>query len=242
MCDPGFYSSNYRALSLRELVRMRGLLRLPLTYLITRFKTPTPAGWMPQMWADLECAEQELSPGFARATTGCRESLLNLGFDEVGFKKLKRILNPNHRDDGGINLLDRSRCHFGQLIYNKSHAPPPIDRDREQVIVAFTAVFEEGTLSYTNNAKTAFDPVSHHAVVRIASHDVGHIYRRFVDAVQGHKEPPVGFANRQALCDWFDSNAMEVFGFRVRRRLFVRMSDQEVAAARRRMPPPLPTT
>jgi len=191
---------------------MRGLLRLPLTYLITRFKTPTPAGWMPQMWADLDCAEQELSSGFVRATTGCRESLCNLGFNEVGFKKLKCILNPNHRDDGGINLLDRSRCHFGQLIYNKSHAPPPINRDREQVIVAFTAVFEEGTLNYTNNAKTAFDSVPHHAVVRIASNDVAHIYRRFVDAVQGHKEPPLRFANQKALCDSLSSHSKDKTG------------------------------
>jgi len=119
MCDPGYYSTNSRALSLSELVRMRGWLCLPLTYLISRFKNPTSATWMPQMWADLECAERELSPGFVRAATACRASLRNLGFDEVGFKKLKRVLNPNHRDDGGINFLDRTHSHYGQLIYNK---------------------------------------------------------------------------------------------------------------------------
>jgi hypothetical protein len=233
MCNPGYYKSNYRALTLRELARMQGLVRLPLTYLITRFKSPTPAGWMPHMWADLECAEHELSPDFFRAVARYRGTIRNLGFSDVGFKKLKHILNPNHRDDGGINFLDGSHSHFGQLIYNKSHVPPPIDRDREQVIVAFTAVFETGTLIFTNNTRTAFDSPPQHTVVRIASDDVARIYRHFVDAVQTYHEPPRRFRDQQALRAWFDSNAVEIFTSRVRRGLFVPMSDEEVAEARR---------
>jgi hypothetical protein len=194
------------------------------------------------MWKDLECSEHELSSGFFKATAAYRESLRILGLEEVGFKKLKRILNPYHRDDGGVNLLDRSHCHFGQIIYNKSHAPRPISKDQEHVVVAFTAVFEQGSLSFTNNARTAFDALPQQEVVRIASNDVTHIYRQFVDAVQKHGNPPLRFGDQQALRDWFDSNAMEVFSFRVRRRLFVRMSDEEVAVTRRRMPPPLPDT
>jgi hypothetical protein len=84
MPEPGFYKSNYRALGLKELARMRGLLRLPLACLITRFKAPTPAGWMPHLWAALECAEPELSPAFFSATAATRASFRELGFVEPG--------------------------------------------------------------------------------------------------------------------------------------------------------------
>jgi len=219
---------------------MRGVLRAPLAYLITRCKRPTATAWMPQTWADLECREQELSERFFQAISPHREAFQRLGFTELGFKKLKRVLNPNHRDDGGINYLDNTRCHFGQLIYNRSHVPPPVSTEREQVVIAFTAVFERGTLSFTNNTKTPLGSVPHHDVVRILSCDEAVIYQRFVEHLKCYNEQPRCFPNLQSLQNWFDANATEVFEYRVRRGLFIRMSDDEVAAARRKLPPPLP--
>src|SRR5258708_1959302 len=181
MCVPGYYKTSYRALSPRGVARMRGLLRLPLAYLISRFMRPTAAAWMPQTWADLECEEQEISERCLQVLSPDREAFGRLGFTDLGFKKVKRVLNPNHRDAGGINFLDSSRCHFGQLIYNRSHVPPPVSKDRERVVFAFTAVFCEATLSYSNNAKTPFDSVPGHEVLRIPSSDVAGIYQRFVE-------------------------------------------------------------
>jgi hypothetical protein len=218
---------------------MRGVLRAPLAYLITRFKTPTAAAWMPQMWADLECREQELSERFFQAISPHREALKRLGFTELGFKKLKRVLNPNHRDDGGINYLDKTRCHFGQLIYNRSHVPPPVSTEREQLVIAFTAVFERGTLSFTNNTKTPLGSVPHHDVVRTPSGDGADIYPRFIKHLTHYNELPRCFPDLQSLQSWFDANATDVFEYRVRRGLFIRMSDDEVAAALRKLPPPL---
>ena len=80
-----------------------------------------PSGWMPGVWAELECAEHELSESCLAAMAGHRQKLKELEFAEVGFKKLGRVLNPNHCDNGGINFLDGSGCYFGQLIYNKSY-------------------------------------------------------------------------------------------------------------------------
>jgi hypothetical protein len=240
MCAPGYYKANYRALSLRAVARARGLFRLPLAYLVTRFMKPAATGWMPQMWADLECQEQDLSERFFQATALYREAFKHAGFSELGFKKVRRFLNPGYRDNGGINYLDGSRCHFGQLIYNRLHVPPPVSRDREHIVIAFTAVFQTGTLSYTNKRKTFFEPMQHHTVVRLPSNDVADIYRRFVGDLGHRDEQPRRFPDLRALQDWFDSNATEMYERWVRQGLYVRMTDDEVAAALRRLPPPLP--
>ena len=240
MYEPGYYKTNHRALSLREMIRMRGPLRLPFTYYVTRRMKANPAVWMPQMWANLVCTEQELSARFIQVAEPYRQTFRSLGFQETGFKKLKGILNPHHRDDGGINFLDSSRCHFGQLIYNKSRVPAPVNQDREQVVVAFTAVFEKGTVSYTNNTKTAFDTVPNHDVTRIQSNDVGEIYQRFVNDLVKRGKQARHFPDQKSLQSWFDSNATEVFNHRVRKGLFVRMTDAEVAIARKKVAPPVP--
>ena len=89
MSTPGYYKTSYRALSWRGLVRARGLLRLPLAYLITRFKQPAPGGWMPQTWADLECSKQDLSERFWQATARPREDFASLGSPSLALKRLE---------------------------------------------------------------------------------------------------------------------------------------------------------
>ena len=240
MYEPGYYKTSYRALGLRGMIRMRGLLRLPLTYWVTRNMAPAPGVWMPHMWADLVCTEQELSPRFFQVVGPYLQMLHSLGFQEMGFKKLKGILNPLHRDDGGINFLDSSRHHFGQLIYNKSHVPSPVNTDREKVVIAFSAIFEKDTVSYTNNTKTPFDSVPNHNVTRVQLNDAAQIYQQFVNHLGRRGEQPRHFPDQQSLQSWFDSNALEVFNHRVRKGLFVRMTDAEVAIARKKIPPPVP--
>jgi len=240
MSAPGYYKTNYRAFSVRDVVRMRGWLRLPLTYWITRFKKPNPAGWMPETWAELECKEEELSAEFFQAAEPYRQAFKRLGFSEVGFKKLKRVMSRLHRDSGGINFLDGGGRHYAQLRYVKLHVPAPINRDRKTVVVSFTAVLGEKTVSYTNEKKTWFGPVPNHETVRVASDDVAVIHQAFVEHLKRQKEEPRSFPDLQLLQSWFDSDKREVFEHRVRRGYFIRMSDDEVAAVRGKMPPVLP--
>jgi hypothetical protein len=239
MNTPGYYKVNYRAISLGGLARMRGLLRSPLAYLITRFKRPTATAWMPTLWTELECSKQDLSERFWTSTVRQRQAFASLGFSELGFKKLKRILNPLHRDNGGINYLDATRSHFGQLIYNRTHVPAPVEADKEQVTIAFAAVFQQGTLSYTND-KSPFDPLPQHEIVRHPSDDVGSLYHEFLERLKRRPEAPRRFPDVDSLRRWFDSNQLEVFEDRVQRGLFIKMSDAEVEVARRKLPPPLP--
>jgi hypothetical protein len=195
-----------------------------------------PSGWMPCMWAELECAEDELSEGCRKTLFADRQKLKELGFIEVGLKKLRRVLDSNHRDNGGVNFLDGTRHHFGQLIYNKSYMPS-LNAEKEGIVIAFTAVFQNQILSCANNPKTFLDSLPNHRVVRIESTDAAFIHEHFVEHLKQRMDQPRRFPDLQSLQAWFDSNASTVFEERVRQGKFARMSDYEVEVARSKLPP-----
>lgn len=239
MITPGYYKTNYRGLGLGEIARMHGWVRAPLAYLVTRFKEPSPFGWMPLSWADLKCERQDLSERCWQATAPHREAFQRLGFRELGFKKVRGILNPVILDNGGINYLDATGSHFGQLIYHRVYLGGPNRAAREQVTIAFTAVFEDCVLSYTNNRKT-FDALPRQKVVRCRSEDAPGIHQAFRENLARQPEIPRRFPDEDSLRHWFDSNQMETLEHRMRKGLYVRMTEAEVEAARRKLPPPLP--
>ena len=189
---------------------------------------------MPGTWAELECPEQELSEASRKATAPYREKFKQLGFIEQGFKKLKRILSAVHRDNGGINYLDGSRCQFGQLIYNRSFIRSQ-QAEREHVIIAFTAVFQNEILSCTNRTTPSDDVLPNHKVVRVESDDVVFLHEKFVELLGQRADHPRHFDDLQALQNWFDAHKIEIFEDKVRRGLWVRMSDYEVEKARREL-------
>ena len=197
-------------------------------------KNSIPIGWAPGTWAELECRKDTLSDSFHKATNGHREKFKKLGFAEVGFKKLKDVLNPNHRDDGGVNFLDDSRRYYGQIIYNRTFFPS-LKKEKEKVIIAFTAVFQNAVFSCTNNLQKLVEPLPHHKVVRIESEDVELLYQKFIERLKEYPEPPREFADLPSLQSWYDSNQIGLFEDKVRKKLWIRMSDFEVEAARRKL-------
>ena len=191
-----------------------------------------PAGWMPNTWAELECPERELSDAFRKATAVHREKFKQLGFTEQGFKKNTRVLNPNARDSGGINFLDGSRRHFGQIIYNRSYVPA-LRSEKETIVIAFTAVFPNEVFSCTNHVDF-LEPVPNSNVIRLKSDDAGQIHEQFANHLKQRTDSPRHFPDLSSLQAWFDSNMATIFEYRVRRGLWVRMSDFEVEKFRRR--------
>ena len=164
-------------------------LRVPGYYKVSfrahpKLTKSIPTGWMPSTWADLECPEQELSEAFRKATAPHREKFKQLGFVELGYKKLKRVLNPNARDMGGINYLDASRCHFGQLIYSRAYMPS-LQSEKENVVISFSAVFPNEVFSCTNHVEF-LEPVPNQNVVRPKSNDVGYIHEQFIQNLRQH--------------------------------------------------------
>jgi len=196
-----------------------------------KLTTSIPIGWIPNAWAELACAESELSNAFRKAVAVHREKFTQLGFAELGFKRLTRVLNPNSRDTGGINFLGGSGRHFGQIIYNRSFFPK-VGSEVETVTIAFTAVFANETFSCTNHVEY-LEPVPNQNVIRFKSDDAEFLHEQFVRHLSQHTDLPRQFVDLASVQAWFDANARETFEYRVRRGSWVRMSDYEVEKARR---------
>jgi hypothetical protein len=230
MIAPGFYKVNYRVLRLRELIRLRGWRGGFSGYLVTRFKRPDGASWMPGLWSDSECRPEELSQQCWVAMKPHRPKFEQLGYTECGFAKGTKSLNPAIRDSGAIRYLDPTRRYLGLLLYGRVRLRST-GAERGHVTIAFTASFQKGSFSCTNNKK-AFDPPSENEVVRIDSCDVTFIHQRFQHLLAQRKETPRGFPDQESLRQWFDARQTATFEERVRRRLFLPMTEQEVAEAK----------
>lgn len=239
---PGFYRTNARAVSIKELIRWFGIWRLPLVYLAARFGPRQTTGhWMPQLWKDLECEQRELSDEFWQRTHQHRDAMEKLGFICAGLSKFRTTLNltPNVLETGRISYLHKNNSYIGIILYRKSSVPGPVYKTRDLMIIAFTAVFKDRSLSVTNN-KLIFEPDEDQKVVRILKDDASLLYDEFLKAVQREPEQPVVFSDHEQLRQWYDSRQIKSFEMRVKRGLFVKMTDLEIEQARRKIPPPLP--
>jgi hypothetical protein len=210
MFAPGYYKTNYRALRFRELVRMRGLRRAFSDYLVTRFKRPDGGGWMPGLWADTECGREDLSEQFWLALKPHRPHFERLGYVECGFAKVTTSLNPMVRDSGRIRYLDPTRRYAGLLTYIRLSVRST-GTEMSRVVIAFTAAFEQGALSCTNNKK-GFDPALENEVIRIDSCDVGFIHQQFQNHLARRKETPREFPDQESFRQWFDARQITTFG------------------------------
>lgn len=249
MFEPGYYKTNYRALRLRETIRWFGWRRGVPFWITTRFMRARRGGtWMPRLWAENECSVEDLSPDFWQATKPHRADFEKLGFVQChltkAIKKSDKLFDPSIRDSGGIFYLDSTRCYFGQLIYIRVYN---FSRRQElnNIRIAFTAVLGNRTLTCTNRSPT-FDSANTGKVVTIASYDVPVIFNRFREELERCSGKPRSFPDTESLRQWSDSLKMKSFEDRVRRGLFVRMTESEIAAAKadlergRTLPPPLP--
>jgi len=189
---------------------------------------------MPTLWADGKCRSEELSVRFWDATASHRERFKELGFVDCAYRKSDQPLNRLYRDSGAVFYLDQTRQCFGQLLYVRVHAPPPINADKEVITVVFTVAFERGCLAYTSG-RHFFDSAPNNVVVRISSADPFAAYQQLIDDLRERMNSPRRFADVSLLQDWFDQSTLETFRERVRRGLFLRMTDAEVEAALRRV-------
>jgi hypothetical protein len=234
MIEPGYYKTNYRVLRLREMVRWYGWARGIKAWLKIRFKPMARSGrWMPGLWTENECKTEDLSPDFWQATKPHQADFEKLGFVQchltMATKKCDKLSDPSIRDSGGIFYLDPSRCFFGQLIYSRSYRSAN-RKECYNIVIGFTAIFGNRSLACTNH-KLAFDSVSDGKVIRFDSYEVVEIYNRFREELQRRRETPKPFADIESLRQWFDARQINNFEDRVRRRLFVRMTEPEVVAA-----------
>jgi hypothetical protein len=196
---------------------------------------------MPQLWADLECDQRALSEQFWQRTTKYREAIEKLGFVGCGFSMLKNEFNLNRLvlDNGKITYIHKNNTHIALIVYHKTRIPEPVNKDKEETVVAFTTAFPIGSLS-CSNARGGFEPNPDEKVVRIHTDDVVALYETFLNALKRKSEQPLAFSTPRQMQQLFDERVIKRFENRVKRGLFVKMTDLEIEQARRRMPPPLP--
>lgn len=238
-------------------------MQLPHRWVEARRKTPSAGVWMPGLWADLECRKEELPAHFWQATARQRNFFQTMGFVEYGFGRFKpgTSLNPVVRETCRIIYLDNSYSQIAGLLCHKLRIPAKIGKDTTvrmrrgtvatiqgprfseaeitQVIVWLTSVFEKSTFSCTNN-RNSFNPLPGDKVVWVFSDDTAAIYAGFRNNLPRWRGSPRVFSDQSSLRAWFDASQIKAFEARVRRRLFVKMTDEEIEEARGRMPPENP--
>lgn len=219
---------------------MAGFRRGLRNFFQTRFMHPGGGTWMPGLWVEGACLEQDLSEGFRLATKPHRKDFEELGFTACRFGKVKS-LNPRIRDSGSVFYLDSTRRYLGKIIYYRVYRGT-VQREVNEIIITITAIFENRSFSCTNTRKT-FDGVGDSEVIRLNSYDVKFIHQQFLQQLQKRTGTPRQFPDLESLQKWFDVRQLRIFEEHVRRRLFVPMSEAEVAEARTRAQsgaPPIP--
>jgi len=227
MATPGYYKTNMRALRFRELKRMFGPQKVWLAYLKSRFAGATGGNWMPGLWAENQCAVAELSEDFWTSTKRHRAAFERLGFTPRRFSKSTKNLNPGLRNNGAILYLHSNAAHVGQLIF-LNRTQTTTGKEFVRINIAFTAVYERGTLNCTNS-RTGFDRLPEHEISRVDSYDAEYIYTQFLEQLRRRTELPRTFSDLGSLKTWYDEKQIKTFEEKVRRGLFVPMTDQEVA-------------
>lgn len=226
MPEPGYYKTDHKALTIREMVRMKGVLKLPMIFIATRFVMPPGAGvWMPGKCAEVACNQDELSPRFWAVTEFQRNAIEKLGFVLCQFSKVKRNLNPLSLDNGGIIYLHRDGKSVATLVFVRM-------KTVESIAIGFTAAFEKGGVSFVNY-KQRYDDLPGRESVLIRSNDPAVIYERFTSHLKTERRQLRVFASCDEARVRLDEATLEAFEARVERGLFVRMSDEEVADAQR---------
>lgn len=244
---PGFYRINPRALRLRELIRWRGIWRLPFSFLATRAAKPSGAIWLPSLWADCECSRQELTDRFWQITSSHHEVIERLGFSPCLTARINklRILDPRIRDTGVINYIHANRFHLGSIRYSRTRVSAPIEKEREEIVFNFSMAYPDGVMSCNNfkgkRNRLSLDALEDNEVIRIIADSPEMVYARFLEQAKRRTGSPLVFPDIPSLQRWVDERQIKRFEDRVRRGVYVRMTDAEVNEARRKLsPPPLP--
>jgi hypothetical protein len=235
MPTPGYYKTNTSAATIGEMVRMRGVFALPLTFVLMKFiMRPKGGVWMPSVCAETDCKPDELSPRLWQATEQQRNAFERLGFSPCFYSRLVRNLDPMYLDQGSITYLHSGRFHLGTLVYARLQLRAPVNQVREVVVTGITAAFRRGCVSFTNS-KARFDPLPGRIAVFVKSGDPAAIYQRFLSHLSRQSQTPRLFSGCDAVREWLDECRLDSFKAGVERGLYLRLTEDEVEQARSKM-------
>lgn len=237
MAEPGYYKTNYRAISIRELVRLRGWMKLPFAFYWTRFGSHPPSGqWLPMLSANEECKAEDLPEKFWSATTAQRQALEELGFVAQIHVRRNKDLDPVILDACSIQYLHAEHPYPVNLAYVRTRSPAPLNREKEIAVTAFCAIFQDGSAMVCSNGREFLDPNPKCQVLKFPIlKDPRDIHTIFIAQLKEETKPLRRFSGRDELRAWSDTESQELLDRWVARGFKVRMTDEEIRHAQQRM-------
>lgn len=238
--EPDFYRARYAALSLAEVMRFSSWWQVPIVYLTKGFIESGDLDFLPGRDADVQAPESELSSEARDAINVYRPRFEALGYRAARFHMVRKTLNAQFRNAGGYIGVAADGLSAAFISYVRTQPPAgPEKRHTSLAVVGYLP--GDHSFAVINNL-VYLDPIPGSRVVRLNSDDPATLVEAFQKEVRRHQPPLVSMPDSARLAELMDRNADAIHRYRVEvRRLYVRATPAEIAAAERRMPaPPLP--
>jgi hypothetical protein len=156
-----------------------------------------------------------------------------LGFDQFWFYTLKDSLMIG--STYGVQALHSSHLAVGKILFVSL-------RNRERLVLAFLSRFDDGTILATTDKKPDFRTLPKYIVQRFPGAGARRLWElhQKKQAALSVSASPLTFANFEQTASFDDETSRASYEDKIRRGIWVEMTDAEVAALRAKLPPPLP--
>jgi hypothetical protein len=189
----------------------------------------------PQPFRDKIVERDRLPPPIIERLSRSLADLQELGFDQFWFYASRNSLAAGFAY--GVQALHPSLTIVGKVVYVSYRA-------RESLVLAFLSALSDGTVLGTTNKKQDFnDPLRHiiQRKPRANARALWSLHQKKLTQLN-RINPPQIIADFDRVAAFEDKNLHEAYEDKIRRGIWVAMSNAEVTDLRsRRLPPPLPS-
>jgi hypothetical protein len=233
-----YYKTNSRKISFREYWHISRGTGFLIAWFNKAFGIPMNfiAGIPePQAFRD-KIIERNLVPPtiFEKLNSGVLD-LQQIEFDEFLFYTLKNSLTTGL--GYGVQALHPSHKTMSKVLYVSY-------KNRERSVLAFLSELNDGTILGTTNKKQDFNTPPKHIIQRrlgASARELWELHQKKL-AEMNRSNPPKIFANFDQVAAFEDKFLRMSYDDKIRRGIWVEMTDAEVAASRsKRIPPPIPS-
>jgi hypothetical protein len=223
-----YYKTDSRKISFREywhVGRGRSFLKGWLNKILRRPMTLPQGIPEPQPFRDKIIDRDSIPAPILERFDKAEKELRQLGFDQFWFYGIKNSLTGGI--SRGLAALHSSKIAIGNVIYVSV-------KTRESQVVLFSSDLADGMILLTTNKKRDFDPTpgffSERRLGASAAVLWGLHQKRLAASLQGN--PPKILASFEQVAALEDKKVRKIFDEKLRRGVWVEMTDNEVAALR----------
>jgi hypothetical protein len=187
----------------------------------------------PTTFADRIAQKHELPPHLVAKLDAGAADFVKLGFGNICYYDAKNKLAPG--ETAAVNLLHES----GEATVSMVAVKLP---SRERMVMSLASLLEDGKVMVTTNRPSEFDDPPGFKIERIIASPASHLWQRHAQRLAKSKvsNPPRKFSAVDAYEEFFEVLIKNIFEHYVERGLWVEMTHDEIAAARKRLSPQHP--